>query len=193
MLYWLCLLHTYHEGDGIMLGTLHSMDDGRLALRFERRFAHPPEKVWRAITEFDQLRAWFPAVVQFDLRPGAKLSFDLTPEAKRRFGLDAGQPTTTHGEITRVEPPNLLEYTWGDEILRWELEADGAGGCDLVFTDIFDGTGGVVESGAVNMGAGWHAGLEVLEAHLDGREIDWSAWDRAAELGRDYARSLAQS
>jgi hypothetical protein len=38
--------------------------------------------------------------------------------------------------------------------------------------------------------AGWHAGLEVLDAGLDGREVDWSAFDRADELNHDYARTL---
>ena len=28
----------------------------------------------------------------------------------------------TYGEITRVEPPRLLEYTWAGEILRFELQ-----------------------------------------------------------------------
>jgi len=34
--------------------------DGRWRLRFERRLHHPPDRVWRAITEPDGLRAWFP-------------------------------------------------------------------------------------------------------------------------------------
>jgi uncharacterized protein YndB with AHSA1/START domain len=173
-----------------MLGTLHSTDDGRFVLRFERTFAHPPERVWRALTDPDQLRRWFPAVVDFDLTPGAKLRFDLTPEAKRRLRIPDGEATTTDGEVTRVEPPRLLEYTWGEEVLRWELTADAAGGCRLVFTDVFADLGGAAESGAAQMGAGWHAGLEVLEARLDGREVGWSAWDRAERLQEDYARSM---
>jgi hypothetical protein len=34
--------------------------DGRTVLRFERRLDHPVERVWRAITEPDELRNWFP-------------------------------------------------------------------------------------------------------------------------------------
>jgi hypothetical protein len=42
----------------------------------------------------------------------------------------------------------------------------------------------------VTQGAGWHAGLEVVEAQLDGREVDWSPWDRAGELADVSARAL---
>jgi uncharacterized protein YndB with AHSA1/START domain len=166
-----------------MLGTLHSTGDGRFALRFERRLAHPPAKVWRAITDPEQLRGWFPAVVDFDLTVGAKLRFGPTPEQVRRFGWPEEQ--IAEGEITRVEPPEFLEYTWGDEVLRWELAADGKSGCLLVFTNIFDD-----RATAATAAAGWHAGLEVVAAQLDGRAVDWSPWDRAEELGGYYARAL---
>lgn len=166
-----------------MLGTLATTDDGRYALRFERRYAHPPEKVWRAITEAEHLRAWFPAVVDFDLRPGATLRFLPTAEQVRRYGMTEDQAAT--GEITRVDPPHLLEYTWGAEVLRWELTADGVGGCRLVFTNVFDD-----RAMAAPAAAGWHAGLEVVAAQLDGREIDWSPWERADALTGEYVGSI---
>jgi uncharacterized protein YndB with AHSA1/START domain len=162
-----------------VLGTLGVTDDGRFALRFERRFAHPRAKVWRAITEIDQLRAWFVEILdydrlEFELRPGARLTF--VPKAEHEaMGVGAG-------EVTRVDPPRLLEYTWDSETLRWELEADGDGACRLVFTNIFDD-----RDSAAPLGAGWHSGLDRLEALLDGREADPSAWDR---LRVDYEHAL---
>ena len=39
------------------LGTL--LPDG--GLQYVRRLAHSPEKVWRALTEGEQLAHWFPA------------------------------------------------------------------------------------------------------------------------------------
>jgi uncharacterized protein YndB with AHSA1/START domain len=161
-----------------MLGTVATTDDGRLALRFERHYAHPPEKVWRAITETEHLSAWFPAVVDFDLRPGATLRFLPTAEQMRRYGMPPDQAGT--GEITRVDPPWLLEYTWDTEILRWELSPESGGGCRLVFTNVFDD-----RDMAAPAAAGWHAGLEVVAAQLDGREVDWSPWDRADALSRE--------
>jgi hypothetical protein len=42
-----------------MNATLETADD-RHVLRFEHRLDHPIERVWRAITEPEQLRSWFP-------------------------------------------------------------------------------------------------------------------------------------
>jgi uncharacterized protein YndB with AHSA1/START domain len=160
------------------LGTVHKTDDGRFAVRFERRLAHPPEKVWRAITEPDELRAWFPAVVDFPLEPGATIRFGATPEQVRRMFMPEG--SATYGEMVRVDPPWLLEYTWEGELLRWELSATDAGTL-LVFTNIVDS-----RDKAVLVGGGWHAGLEIVEAQLDGTPVDWSAWDRAEQLIKEY-------
>ena len=160
------------------LGTVHKTDDGRFAVRFERRLAHPPEKVWRAITEPDELRAWFPAVVDFPREPGATITFGATPEQVRRGYVAEG--FATHGRIVRIDPPWLLEFTWEGELLRWELTATESGTL-LVFTNIVDS-----QDKAVLVGGGWHAGLEIVEAQLDGKPIDWSAWDRAEQLTEEY-------
>ncbi|MDL4770772.1 MULTISPECIES: hypothetical protein [Thermomonosporaceae] len=40
------------------------------------------------------------------------------------------------------------------------------------------------------MGSAWHAVLDVLEVHLDGREVGWSVWDREAELRDEYAQAM---
>lgn len=162
-----------------MLGTLGVTDDGRFALRFTRRLRHPQAKVWRAISETDQLRAWFAHILdydqlQFDLREGGQLVF--VPKAEHA-GMGIG-----HGEVTRLDPPRLLEYTWDSETLRWELEPDGDDACRLVFTNIFDD-----RDDAAALGAGWHAGLDQLQALLDGRPSDQSAWER---LQLEYERAL---
>jgi uncharacterized protein YndB with AHSA1/START domain len=168
------------------LGTFSATDDGRFALRFERQLAHPPAKVWRAITEWEHLRAWFPAVVSFDLRPGARLRFEPTAEQKARFNLSDADAPPSDGRVTLVDPPHLLEYTWEAEVLRWELRPEGDGGCRLVFTHTFDD-----REMAAALGAGWHAGLEVVAAQLDGREAGLPAWERVEQLNADYVRMLS--
>jgi uncharacterized protein YndB with AHSA1/START domain len=36
---------------------------GRPTLRFERLLDHPPDRVWLALTQLDQLRRWHPSRV----------------------------------------------------------------------------------------------------------------------------------
>lgn len=162
-------------------GTVRRTAGGRVELRFERRLAHAPAKVWRALTDPAELRGWrFPAVVELELTPGATIWFHPTDEQRERFGVP---PDPVAGRVLAVDPPRLLEYTWGAETLRWELTPDGDG-CRLVFVNTIDddGTGPAVA-------AGWHAGLELLDAVLDGRPLDWDVWQRAADLQTRYEES----
>src|SRR5215211_7251136 len=61
-------------GEPMMSGTLETVD-GRPALRFERRLAHPVERVWRAVTDPDEMPAWFPSGVVGERAVGAELVF----------------------------------------------------------------------------------------------------------------------
>ncbi|MBH0120636.1 SRPBCC family protein [Rhodococcus sp. NPDC003382] len=161
------------------IGTVSRTYDGRVALRFERAFPQPPEQVWRAITDPDLLATWFPARVNLVLEPGAQLQFSATDEQVRRFAVPADH--TTQGTVIAVRPARVLEFMWDADVLHWELVPDGSGGCYLTLTHTTDD-----EEDAYAHGAGWHAGFEVLEAQLEGRPIDWSPWDRAAELAEHY-------
>lgn len=130
------------------------LPDGRIALRFERRMAHPREKVWRAITETGRLRDWFVDILDYD-----RSRLDFAPGASLTFAAN-GFPDS-RGEVTAYQPPALLEYTWGEETLRFELTPDGAG-CLLVFTNVVDGPGT-----AEAVRSGWSAGLDRLADALD--------------------------
>src|SRR3954469_5716115 len=104
-----------------MEGTPHTID-GRYILPFERRLAHPPEKVWRAITDSDEMVHWFPARVETELKVGARMRFTFE-----------GADEVIDGEIVEIHRPKLFVYLWGEELLRWELVPDGSG-CRLFFT-----------------------------------------------------------
>jgi len=136
-----------------MFGSVRELADGRVELRFERRFAHPRDKVWRALTEASQLRAWFVEILDYDR---SELTF--APGATLRFV--AGALPAGEGKVLACEPPSLLEYTWDDEILRWELTPDGAG-CRLVFTNVLPD-----RDTAVAVDEGWQTGLERLDGTL---------------------------
>jgi uncharacterized protein YndB with AHSA1/START domain len=70
--------------------------------RIERtvEIAHPPAKVWAALTTADGLSAWFGKEASIDLRPGGS--------ARMRF--DNG--STVHMRVERVEEPTVFGYTW---------------------------------------------------------------------------------
>jgi uncharacterized protein YndB with AHSA1/START domain len=130
-------------------GTLLSRD-GRSILRFERTLKHPPERVWRAITESEALAGWFPGRIEGEWTVVCTLRFI---EAEHE----------THGEVTQVDPPRRLSYTWNDSVLSFELRPDPAG-CLLIFMQIFDD-----RPFAASYATGWQACLDALDDGLLGR------------------------
>ena len=76
-----------------MTGTLESAENG-YRLRFERRLDHSPERVWRAITEPEELAHWFPPGEELQVTEsepprllagtwyGDELRFELRPEGE---------------------------------------------------------------------------------------------------------------
>jgi uncharacterized protein YndB with AHSA1/START domain len=139
--------------------------NGEPTLRFERRLRHAPAKVWRAVSDPAEMRHWFPAAVQAELRPGAPMRFTFPDEA-----VVAG---TWDGEVLEVDEPKIFMFRWNQDVLRIELIPDGDG-CRLVFTQTLGG-GGVL--GAGRTAAGWDTCLDALTAQLDGTEpaerTDW--------------------
>lgn len=143
-------------------GTLISLD-GRSALRFERRYRHSLERVWRAVSDPAEMGRWFPSDVVGDRAVGADLVFD--DEAHRAEARAAGEPTRTDGPVFRgtvvtYDPPKVFSFTWGGELLRIELHPDGDG-TRLVFTHVLSHP-----SVAARNGAGWHACLAELDRLL---------------------------
>jgi uncharacterized protein YndB with AHSA1/START domain len=133
-----------------MHGTYDIVDD-RQALTFERRLAHPVERVWRAVTDPDELAHWFPSAVSGDVTPGGRLTFAF-PDGDM----------TLDGEVVELEPQRRFAFTFGDDVLRIELDPAGDG-CVLRFTCLFDDS-----ARAARDAAGWHVCLDLLEAHLGG-------------------------
>jgi uncharacterized protein YndB with AHSA1/START domain len=152
------------------LGRLSSQGERHL-LSFTRFLPHPPELVWRAITEPEHLSAWFPARIDGERRAGAVLRFV--------FEHDEGPPGD--GSVEVFDPPRVFAFTWGPESLRFELDLVD-GGTILTFVNGFDELGK-----AVRDAAGWHYCLERLDADLDGREFSDEPVPRWKTLERRYA------
>jgi uncharacterized protein YndB with AHSA1/START domain len=162
------------EGTPEAMGTLKVHEDGQYVLRFERQLTHPPERVWRALTEPGELSQWFPTDIEGERAPGAKIRFvfrDPAPRAADMPELLEHDPEDLDGEFTEFDPPHVLAYTWGDEGLRWELEPT-AEGCRLIFIHTFTERSGIPHPAgpwkkAARTAAGWDVCLASLEALLD--------------------------
>jgi uncharacterized protein YndB with AHSA1/START domain len=146
------------------------MREGRLEqngdqwqVHFTRRLPHPPEKVWKALTEPEHLKAWFPNDIEGEWKEGAALRHVFRNE----------EAPDMKGEIRVFEPPAVLEFTWGDDVLRFELRAEDDGDTTVLdFVDVLEDVG----KGARD-GAGWHVCLDALDAHLRGESIDTQDMD----------------
>jgi Activator of Hsp90 ATPase homolog 1-like protein len=114
--------------------------DGRPAVRFERRLAHPPDAVWRMVTDPAELKHWFPCEVDVELRVGGPMRFVFSPD----FALD--------GEVLELDEPRRFAFLWGEDVLRF----------DLLHTE--------GEDAAAKTAAGWHVCLDGMERRLAGDE-----------------------
>jgi uncharacterized protein YndB with AHSA1/START domain len=136
-----------------MHGTYETID-GSPAVRFERRLAHPVERVWRSLTEPAELAHWFPSQVSGELRLGGTL----------RFSFPGHDLPDSEGEVTELEPPRLLAFWWGSELLRFELSPQ-EGGTLLRLTHVLTSA-----DQAARDAAGWHVCLDRLERSLSGED-----------------------
>ena len=96
-------------------------DTQRPAVRLERILPDPPPVVWKAITDREELRCWFPSDVEVEggrWAVGASITFRFPPEV-----IDL----TLAGEVLAVDEPRTLAFSWGEEVLRFELIPEGAG------------------------------------------------------------------
>jgi uncharacterized protein YndB with AHSA1/START domain len=145
---------------------------GRWQLRFTRTLPHPQDKVWRAITEPEHLQAWFPDRVVGEWRVGAPLKF------LSEYGDHDGQ-------VIAYEPPRLLEFRWGPDVIRLELAGD-ARGSTLTLIDTIDELGK-----AARDAAGWDECLLRLDHHLAGTTAP-APGERWKQVHPDYIEQFGR-
>jgi uncharacterized protein YndB with AHSA1/START domain len=163
----------YSPGPADLATVQKEGDNWTLVLVKELR--HSPEKVWEALTDPAQLSEWAP----FDAN---KSLGTVGPVTLTVVGMDQSSQT----EVTRADAPNLLEYKWGDQDFRWQLEALGQGTRLTLWHNI--------DRRFIAMGAaGWQVCLDVMNFALDGQPIGrivagdalkFEGWQR---LHKEYA------
>jgi uncharacterized protein YndB with AHSA1/START domain len=92
-----------------------------LSLDFDLQ--HPPEKVWRALTDPVLLAEWLLPVVDLRLVPGAAFTF----KTQAYPGWDG----TVQCRLIEIEPHRKLSYTWSvpflDTVVTFTLMATSSG------------------------------------------------------------------
>jgi uncharacterized protein YndB with AHSA1/START domain len=71
----------------------------RRSVAVEREFPHPPEKLWRALTQPHLIAEWL-------------MKNDFSPVVGHRFNLRGEWGGVLDCEVVTVEPNKILSYTW---------------------------------------------------------------------------------
>jgi uncharacterized protein YndB with AHSA1/START domain len=93
------------------------------SISFEFDLQHPPEKVWRALTDPALLAEWLLPVIDLELEPGAVFTF----KTQSYPGWDG----IVNCRILEIEPHRKLSYTWAvpflDTVVAFTLTPTASG------------------------------------------------------------------
>ncbi|MBL7259118.1 SRPBCC family protein [Paractinoplanes lichenicola] len=122
-------------------------------LVFVREFRQAPPVVWAALTDPAELDQWAPFIPERDLNERGPTTFTM---------VDGDVREDLPAVVRVVEAPKVLEYTWGEDLLRWELEASGEGTRLTLRHTLIEA------SDTASVATGWHVCAVVLRHLLDG-------------------------
>lgn len=101
--------------------TTTRMERDSLSLEFD--LDHPPEKVWRALTDPALLAEWLLPVAELTLEPGAEFTFRTQPYP--------GWDGTVNCRFVAIEKHRKLSYTWSvpflDTVVTFTLTPSPSG------------------------------------------------------------------
>ena len=156
-------------------------DGEKWTLVLVRELRHPPQRVWQALTDPAHLGQWAPFEADGSLGTAGR-TVKLTT-------VGAPTPMVSETMVTRADAPRVLEYNWGAQDIRWELEAAGGGTRLTLWHNI--------DRRFISMGAaGWHICFDVLDHLLSGTPIGriagpeamkFAGWQR---LNAEYAQQF---
>ncbi|GGV64218.1 SRPBCC family protein [Streptomyces griseoloalbus] len=137
-------------------GTFVTLDDGRPAVRFSREYDHPVDRVWRFVTDPDELAHWFPSRAEIDLRPGGAVAFSGDPRLE-----------DSTGRVVAVDPPRHLSFEWDGDELHFDLEQLADERTRFTLTNVLG-----AENTAARNSAGWEVCLAALDAWARGERFE---------------------
>ena len=92
------------------------------AVMMERTFNAPIDRVWKALTEVEEMREWYFDLKEFQPKVGFEFEFIVEHEGNTYHHLC---------RVTEAIPPRKLAYSWrykgheGDSLVTFELFAEG--------------------------------------------------------------------
>ena len=93
------------------------------SIAFDFDLPHPPEKVWRALTDPALLAEWLLPAVDVKLEPGAAFRFKTQPYP--------GWDGTVQCRVVEIQPHRKLVYTWSvpflDTVVTFPLTPTASG------------------------------------------------------------------
>ncbi|GAA4586764.1 uncharacterized protein YndB with AHSA1/START domain [Actinoplanes octamycinicus] len=131
-------------------------DGDRWTLIFIRELPQPPERVWAALVDPERLDRWAPFTASRPLTETGPATLTM---------VDGDERTALPAFVHRVEATQLLEYTWGEDLLRWELEPAGDGTRLTLRHTLAD------RDMDAMVAAGWHLCADVLGRLLAGEPV----------------------
>ncbi|OMD95063.1 MULTISPECIES: SRPBCC family protein [Paenibacillus] len=146
-----------------MLANIQKEDQYYVA-RFERQLKHSATEIWSYLTENEKLALWFSELKIEDLREGGLIKFDMQ------------NGTFVDMEITVLQHQSIFEFTWAEDLVRFELYPNSEG-CLLVLNETLQ----TLTPHTPRDLAGWHVCLEVIQHLLEGttlesRKDEWNKW-----------------
>jgi uncharacterized protein YndB with AHSA1/START domain len=141
---------------------------------FEQHINASVEQVWSMLTENENVKKWFPELSIVDLQKGGQILFDFQNGTYEKF------------KILDVKLGSALEFTWGEDVVRFELYTE-ADGCTLVMNEKIKH----ISNHTPRDLAGWHVCIEVIKALVEGNEMVSKEELWKTSVG-EYARTLAE-
>ncbi|WP_026905924.1 SRPBCC family protein [Paucisalibacillus globulus] len=147
-----------------MLAKIEKQSNGYI-VTYNRQLEQPQKVVWEMLTNNDKLSLWFNElrIIEHN-QGGGYLNFDM------------GDGTYEKMDITDYQEYNVLEFTWGDDLVRFEL-IDQGNRCNLL---LIEKVTKLTEHTPKDL-AGWHVCLDVIAMILDKKEVEnrmdsWKYW-----------------
>jgi len=155
-----------------MIAKIKPSKSGYTAI-FERKLNQPVEEIWSWLTDNDKLAQWFPELRVGRLHEGGFMKFDM------------GDGTFEEMRITDLKIGSVLEYTWGEDRVRFELSSEQADGSRLILKEQLEKWTDHTPKDL----AGWHVCLDVIAALAAGHTI-FSREEQWKECYQKYIQEI---